>query len=430
MSAGEHFDLPTAIAAFVRTRWLAARLKSRAALEAHQQRSIARWLSEDVGRVSFYSHMDRSSLSALPVVDKAVVMANFAAFNRPGLSADEGWAHFRGGTSPRGLSIGASTGTSGNRGLYVISARERVRWLGTMLAKTMPGFPIEKARVAVILPQNAALYRQPGSGRRLALRFFDLHQGFNGLAERLQPFAPDTIVAPPKVLRMLAGEGKLQGIRRIFSGAEVLDPLDKEALEAGFGLPVREIYMATEGLLAVSCRHGRLHLAEDVMHFDLEPGPEGSGLVSPVISDFYRATPIMSRYRIKDLLRLSATPCSCGSPMRVVEEIVGRNDDVLELPSLAAAGRVRITPDVIRNTILNAEPSLRDFRCDQTHADRLLVRIPPEARSGAVDKIGPALQDFCRGLGAAVTITVRQEDFSVTAEKLRRVRRLWKGADT
>ena len=72
-------------------------------------------------------------------------------------------------------------------------------------------------------------------------------------------FAPDTIVAPPKVLRRLAESGRLTA-RHIFSGAEVLDPLDRAVIEAATGGTVREIYMATEGLLGVSCPLGTLHL--------------------------------------------------------------------------------------------------------------------------------------------------------------------------
>ena len=89
--------------------------------------------------------------------------------------------------------------------------------------------------------------------------------------------------------------------------------------------------MATEGLLGTSCAHGTLHLAEDAVHFELEP-VAGGDLVSPIISNFTRETQIMARYRMNDLLRLKPEGCACGSPLRAIAEVAGRSDDIFELP--------------------------------------------------------------------------------------------------
>lgn len=427
-SAG--LDAIAAIDAFLRARIRAKALRSRADIDAYQSRRLARWIARHVSAVPKYEGLRARELGDLPVIDKFVLMGDFAGFNRLGLDATEGWRLFRSGQAPAGHHIGASTGTSGNRGLYLISARERARWLGTMLAKTLPRFPLEGARVAVILPQNAALYRQPGRGSRLAIRFFDLHEGVALLPSRLAEFRPDTLVAPPKVLRLLAESGSLTGARRLFSGGEVLDPDDRHVIEAASGLQLGEIYMATEGLLATSCVAGRLHLAEDVMHFELEPGPSGSGLVNPVISDFSRETQIMARYRMNDLLRLFPGTCPCGSPYRAVEAVVGRNDDMLDLPSRIAGQRVFVTPDVVRNTILNAWPALNEFQCDQVGETELAVRLPVGAGPDCRAAVHAALDRLFAGQGAMSTLTLHETVFSVGAEKRRRVRCSWKGRST
>ncbi len=109
--------------------------------------------------------------------------------------------------------------------------------------------------------------------------------------------------------------------------------------------------MATEGLLGVTCAHGRLHLTEDCMHFSFEE--KAGGLSLPIISDFSRKTQIMARYRLNDLLRLSAEPCSCGSPLQVVDEVVGREDDIFYLQG-DDGPLVALTPDILRNTIVDA----------------------------------------------------------------------------
>lgn len=423
---GEKFRLGAAIRAFAETRWRVLTLRTRADLEAYQERRLQRWLIEAVPRVGFYRQRHPQTLDDLPFVSKPELMADFSAFNRLGLTGEQAWAHFRAGTAPPGHFVGASTGTSGNRGLYLISDTERARWLGTMLAKLLPRFPLESARVAVILPQNAALYQQPGRGGRLALRFFDLHEGFASLPERLIDYGPDTLVAPPKVLRFLAEKGLPKGVTRLFSGAEVLDAVDRRHIEEGFGRPVHEIYMATEGLLATSCSAGRLHLAEDVMHFDLQEGPIGSGLVTPVISDFSRTTQIMARYRLNDLLKLSAKACPCGSPMHVVDAVVGRDDDCLLLPAIAGSGEVMLTPDVVRNTILNAAPSADDFRCDQVSAHGLDIRLPERLGDGETEAVRRAVEQLLSRNGAYARIDLRREAIAPPVEKLRRVRRSWK----
>lgn len=423
MAAEPSLNLTAAVTAFLQTRWRAIRLRSRADLEAHQLRMIRRWLERDVPKIRYYRSRPYRILSDLPMVDKSVHMSDFAAFNRLELSAEAGWAHFHAGTSPCGYHVGASTGTSGNRGLYLISAAERARWLGTILAKTLPRFPVERARVAIILPQNAALYGQPGRGALLALRFFDLKEGHEHLPAGLAAFRPDTVVAPPKILRFLAEAGALSGLKRIFSGAEVLDPVDRQIIEAASGLRLGEIYMATEGLLATTCPHGRLHLAEDVMHVELEPGPEGSGLVRPVISDFSRSTQIMARYRMNDLLRLSTATCGCGSPLRAVEAIVGRQDDVLLIKAATGFSPIMITPDVVRNTILNAAPGLTDFRCRQPHPGRLDVLLPPGSGPAAARAIQAALSGLIESRKGEAQIETREEHLSISATKLRRVER-------
>src|SRR5207244_3171713 len=143
---------------------------------------------------------------------------------------------------------------------------ERFAWLGTILAKTMPDLLLRRPRVAVILPRMSRLYAAAGQSRLVKLKFLDLREGLEALLPPLAAFAPQVLVAPPKVLRFLAERRAAIRPERVFSAAEVLDPPDRSIIEAAFGAPLREIYMATEGLFAVSCAHGTLHLAEDAVH--------------------------------------------------------------------------------------------------------------------------------------------------------------------
>jgi putative adenylate-forming enzyme len=423
------FDLSVAAHAFVRSRVLAGKLKSRADIDRWQQGRIATWLKRSVAQCAFYENLRPERLADLPTVDKQVVMDQFDRFNAPGITRAQGWQYFDSRSHPPGYTIGASTGTSGNRGLYVISNRERFEWLGVMLGKTLPRFPLETARIAVILPLDTPLYQAANRGRRLQLRFFDLNDGLETLPAKITDYKPDTLIAPPKVLRFLAEQDVKTAPKRLFSAAEVLDPLDRTIIERHFNTRLREIYMATEGLLGVSCERGNLHLVEDVVHFEFENGPAGSGLSIPIISDFTRRTQIMARYRLNDLLRLSSAPCECGSPLQCVEEVVGRSDDILLLPGKAGKGLRSVTPDIIRNAIVRAHSSIDDFRCVQSGRAQLDITLPVHVPQLAIERVAQSIAGLLDRLDVAAKVAVSAAALDPPIIKLRRVSRTWKADD-
>src|SRR6266850_6914356 len=78
---------------------------------------------------------------------------------------------------------------------------------------------------------------------------------------------------------------------------------------------------------------------------------------------------------MNDLLRLSERACRCGSPLRTVDEIVGRMDDVFRLAS--AEGPILLTPDILRNAVLKADRRIDDFRLIQTAPDAIELRLAP-----------------------------------------------------
>ncbi len=407
-----------ALTAFARTRWLAHRLRTRTDVARWQAQRIATLL-KDIRGIPAYAALNATALTDLSETDKAMLMADFAAYNRVGITAQEVRAALDAGQDRvRGCPIGQSTGTSGNRGFYVISEAERFVWLGTILAKALPDIVWKRHRVALALPGFSTLYRSAEQGRRIALRFFDLAQGVDAWANDLVAFAPDTIVAPPKVLRALAERGQLRATS-IFSGAEVLDPLDRAVIEAATGAVVREIYMATEGLFGVSCPRGLLHLAEDAVHFEWRASGD-SGLVTPVITDFTRRTQIMARYRMNDLLMLSDAPCPCGSPLQAVARIEGRQDDVFEL-----GGRM-VTPDVLRNAVVDADARITDYRIVQTGATDVAVYLDPALPVETERFVTTSLEHLFAQLGVTATITHHRGLTVDYDRKLRRVRRDWR----
>jgi putative adenylate-forming enzyme len=405
--------------AFATARWRAARFRTREAVALHRARGLDRMMRKVVPHIPRYAATDR--FADLPVIDKAVVLADFARFNRAGIELDAVRAAIASGASHiRGHSFGQSTGTSGNRGYYIVSDIERFTWLGTILAKALPDALWRRHRVALALPGLSSLYASAHGGSRVKLDFYDLAEGVDSWGDRLAAAAPDTIVAPPKVLRALAERGQLPA-RHIFSGAEVLDLLDRTVIEAATGARVREIYMATEGLFGVACPHGHLHLAEDVVAFEWEAA--GGGLVSPIVTDFTRTTQLMPRYRMNDLLALSDEPCACGSPYQRVDRIEGRQDDVFVLPARDGGGTRLVTPDVLRNAVVDSDPRIDDFRVVQTGPAHVEVAVPLAV---PLDAPAAALAALFAKLGIGDVAIIRRDFDTATDRKLRRVRCEWR----
>lgn len=406
-----------ALRSYLFTRWHTRSGEDRDRFLAWQAQQLDHWLKHDLPKVDFYDAPPKT-LDALPIMDKASVMENFAALNQGKITADEGWEAFKKDGRIGAITIGASTGTSGNRALYAITDTERMDWLGSILAKALPGFWFRRERVAILLPQNSALYDGANQTRMMKLRFFDLAEGAETWANDLADFNPTTIVAPPRVLRHLAERNSPIRPKRLFAGGETLDPVDQNLIETHFDRPLGQIYMATEGLFAVSCAKGKMHLTEDANFFELEP-VEG-GLVSPVITSFRRSFQIMARYRMNDLLRISDEACDCGSPLTVVDEIVGRMDDAFEF------GTRLVTPDVLRNAVLDAAREITDFRIIRSGETALELHLADNISGACAALAQGALEGVLRARGLKIDVSVTRAPIGFEAErKLRRVENRW-----
>ena len=128
--------LTEAISSFWTTQRLSRPGLSRDRFDAEQGKALRAWLIRDLPRVVAYQDAT-PDLRHLQILDKAHLMANFADYNLPRISAEAVTAALQGDARVGRFTVGASTGTSGNRGYFIISEAERYRWLGAILGKTM-----------------------------------------------------------------------------------------------------------------------------------------------------------------------------------------------------------------------------------------------------------------------------------------------------
>src|SRR5699024_7869763 len=93
------------------------------------------------------------------------------------------------------ITVGLSSGTSGNRSLFLVSPAERYSWAGTMLAKILPDNILARHRSALCFRANSNLYSSVTS-RRFQFGFFDLLESLDRLTQKLSTFQPTLLVGP------------------------------------------------------------------------------------------------------------------------------------------------------------------------------------------------------------------------------------------
>jgi len=205
-------------------------------------------------------------------------------------------------------------------------------------------------------------------------------QPIDQLIAALQTLQPDVLASYPTEALLLAQEqreGRLNlRVRQVWTGGETLSPAMRHGIESGFGCVVHNSYGASEFLsMAGECSHGRMHLNSD--WFILEPVdgrghpvPAGRPSATTLLTNLANHVQPVIRYDLGDRVTLAVEPCTCGSPLPVVE-VQGRRDDTLHLPGTRRHS-VPVPPLAI-STVLEDEAGLFDFQLRQQGPSELLL---------------------------------------------------------
>lgn len=356
---------------FIRARYFHG-FKNRKRLEKYQQKQIEKQLDFFKHRSPYFQKFNGKTFKELPYMNKKVMMDNFDKMNTAGISKDDAIKLAIDSEKSRDFSeklhnysVGLSSGTSGHRGVFILSDDEIATWVGGMMAKMLPKGKIFGTKVAFFLRADNNLYESSNS-RALKFEFFDILKPMEENIARLQEFQPTILVAPPSVLLILAEAVKTKKLSidpiRIISVAEVLTKKDEQYLKMAFKQKIiHQVYQCTEGFLGYTCEYGSLHLNEDVVVIEKEY--LDNERFTPVITDFVRKTQPIVKYRLNDILVEDKRPCRCGTSMTRLKRIEGRMDDVFEFDGING-GIVKVFPDFIARVILYV-PKIKDYRVVQ-----------------------------------------------------------------
>lgn len=126
-------------------------------------------------------------------------------------------------------------------------------------------------------------------------------------------------------------------LRAVITTSEPPTGAVRAAAGDAFGCRVYEEYSAVENcLFASECEHGSLHVSPECGYVEIltpDGSPAEPGEVGEVVATMLlrRYQPLV-RFRLGDLAAWSPEPCRCGRALPVLEQVVGRLEDVVTGP--------------------------------------------------------------------------------------------------
>ena len=314
----------------------------------------------------YYSDLLKNN-QKFPTMKKKLFMEFFDSINTVGIKKEEALklafeSEKTRDFSPsiKNISIGLSSGTSGNRGVFLTSKIEKAIWVGAILDRVI-GFSLKKRKVAFFLRANNNLYQAVKSGL-LSFTFFDLKTPIEEHIKKLMDIKADILIGQPSVLLAIAKSYQLADIKptfnKIISVAEVLEDDHKEFLKSIFNCPINQVYQCTEGFLGYTCKKGQLHLNEDFLEIKKKYLDSNKTRFHPIITDYLRSSQPIVRYELNDILH-EGPVCSCGSKSTVISKIEGRSDDIFRF--LKNGNEIIIYPDFIRRAVILASDQILNY---------------------------------------------------------------------
>lgn len=370
---------------------------TRTTLLKWQHKKLAQFAKKHLIKSPYYQNyisVKPFNINEIPIIDKLAFMEHMSQINTLNINSQQAMQEALDAELTRnfknkkhGITFGLSTGTTGKRGLFMLSTKERAQWVALVLLRVIKPIWFKKQHIAFFLRANSALYSSVNSFL-FQFHYFDIFKPIDTLLPQLQKLQPNILAAQPSVLIEIckAQKHKLINIKptQIISFAEVLTPELKQGLIQTFKVPVKEVYQCTEGFLGVTCAHGTMHLNEDIIYIEKEWVNTEHTMFMPIVTDFTRSTQPIVRYRLNDVLEINPLPCPCGLPFTSIKQIIGRSDDVLHINNRT------LNPDIISRAIALQTDAFIAYTITQRGKHKLIVTI--DAPSNIFPKLCSVIQ--------------------------------------
>ncbi|MFQ5963206.1 MAG: phenylacetate--CoA ligase family protein [Candidatus Scalinduaceae bacterium] len=272
--------------------------------------------------------------------------------------------------------------TSGSTGkpftVYLTQGEARIHRLIAFRTLISMGFQ-RRDRLAIlgpIFPHRSRLFQHLGFYRiEHIMPFLSPEEQI----KRLQRMSPTLLWAYPTVLKTLLRRvnyrlSKFVAPRALIYSAEVFDEVTKERIRADRYMEMFNFYGAIEaGRIAAECQaHEGLHVNADNVILECLNGDRPAKAGTPgsaVITTLNAFAMPLIRYRLGDICTFLEKTCSCGSSFPLIGPPIGRESDMIRLPS----GKI-LSPFVFSHFLRNIG-MITQFRIIQESYDKLVLQL-------------------------------------------------------
>jgi putative adenylate-forming enzyme len=355
----------------------------------------------------------------LPTIDKTVMMENFSGLNTCGLDKDAvmGYALEKEknkdylGYYQDEYVVGLSSGTSGNKGLYITPRSMTKRLPAVFLARSGLSLRDLPYRILFLLRVFSQGFNDINAPF-IQLRYLSTMTPPKDIIAEMNHSKTNVLMAPPSLLRVLVplSAAITTKLKKVITYAEVLTEEDKVMFQNAFHAKVIEIYQASEGQMASACSCGRLHINEDLVFVEVydendqlitKPHVVGHHMLVTNLINF--AQPLI-RYKMNDMIVLD-DPCPCGSHFRTIKNIIGRHDDLLYFYGKDLKIRY-VFPDLFARWIITESDAIREFQVIQDDIGELAITL--DAKSDFDPKrLRTRLEKELQAIGLSATIDIQ-----------------------
>jgi putative adenylate-forming enzyme len=403
-------------------------------IRAYQLAELQKLVAFSTKRSRFYGDLYKGlsvesleDFRHLPSINKHIMMDHFDDINTCGLklAAVRDYAVQRElrkeylGYYQDQFVIGLSSGTSGNKGIYVTpkSMTERLPFVFLARSGLSTGnLPFRILFLLRVFSQGFEDINAP----LIHLNYLSTMTPVDEIIRRINDDRINILMAPPSLVRqLLPWAGTItRPLQMIVSYAEVLEQEEKERFQRSFGTRVIEIYQASEGQIGSACRCGNLHINEDLVYIELydrngepvdRPGPLATRML---LTNLINTAQPLIRYEMNDLIQLSER-CPCGSSFRVIDKVLGRHDDVLYLANRNGVLQP-VYPDLVSRWIITTSDSIREFQVSQVSRSKLEFTIDVldstgETGAAVADRLRARLMSELSSYGVDADVDIRIE---------------------
>ncbi len=358
-------------------------------LKKYQERQVLRF-TEKMTKISPYYAKSLEGLKVstlndfkkVPTINKQIMLDHFDDLNTCGLSlvdvkeyavAKELNKDYYGYYQDKYV-VGLSSGTSGNKGIYITPKALTERLPFVFLARSGIPLSLLPYRILFLLRVFSQGF-QDINAPFVKLNYLSTMEPIHLIIKAINQNRINILMAPPSLIRLLIPfiDKLIEPPKIIVCYAEVLEVEEKQRFSTLFQTKVIEIYQASEGQIGSACRCGNLHINEDMVYVELYDA-QGNEVTEPdviatrmLITNLVNEAQPLIRYEMNDLIVLG-DKCPCGSSFRVIKKVIGRNDDVIYLINRQQK-RQHIFPDLISRWIITTSDLIREFRVVQAEGE-------------------------------------------------------------